>query len=125
MQAAFVDIGLGRDTFLYVTDFFEDYEDYDDDLLREEEEDGEALRLVDQLLVQAPDRDPSRPLLYLLPAGDAHHSHLPLLPFGGDSGKEALSANVHRDVVMLFLISKGSCHAATARVNHIYMVSRI
>ena len=29
MQAAFVDIGLGRDTFLYVTDFFEDYEDYE------------------------------------------------------------------------------------------------
>ena len=30
MQAAFVDIGLGRDTFLYVTDFFEDYEEYKD-----------------------------------------------------------------------------------------------
>ena len=29
MQAAFVDIGLGRDTFLYVTDFFEDYEEYE------------------------------------------------------------------------------------------------
>lgn len=28
MQAAFVDIGLGRDTFLYVSDFFEDYEEY-------------------------------------------------------------------------------------------------
>ena len=29
MQAAFVDIGLGRDTFLYVTDFFEDDEEYE------------------------------------------------------------------------------------------------
>jgi len=30
MQAAFVDIGLERNAFLYVTDFFEDYEEYDD-----------------------------------------------------------------------------------------------
>jgi ribonuclease G len=29
MQAAFVDIGLGRDTFLYVTDFFEDDGEYE------------------------------------------------------------------------------------------------
>ncbi|MFZ0429509.1 MAG: hypothetical protein WAO20_15430, partial [Acidobacteriota bacterium] len=28
MQAAFVDIGLERNAFLYVTDFFEDYEEY-------------------------------------------------------------------------------------------------
>jgi len=30
MQAAFVDIGLGRDTFLYVSDFSEDYEEYEE-----------------------------------------------------------------------------------------------
>ena len=29
MQSAFVDLGLERDTFLYVSDFFEDGEDYD------------------------------------------------------------------------------------------------
>ena len=29
MQAAFVDIGLGRDSFLYVSDFFEDDEEYE------------------------------------------------------------------------------------------------
>lgn len=29
MQAAFVDIGLGRDAFLYVSDFFEEYEEYE------------------------------------------------------------------------------------------------
>src|SRR5579883_3322739 len=29
MQSAFVDIGLERDAFLYVTDFFEDNEEYD------------------------------------------------------------------------------------------------
>ncbi|MFB3068458.1 MAG: ribonuclease E/G [Acidobacteriota bacterium] len=30
MQAAFVDIGLGRDTFLYVSDFSEDYEEFEE-----------------------------------------------------------------------------------------------
>ncbi|MGD0015137.1 MAG: ribonuclease, partial [Bryobacteraceae bacterium] len=29
MQSAFVDIGLERDAFLYVTDFFEENEEYD------------------------------------------------------------------------------------------------
>src|SRR5450755_2909092 len=29
MQSAFVDLGLERDTFLYVSDFFEENEDYD------------------------------------------------------------------------------------------------
>src|SRR5678809_394362 len=29
MQSAFVDLGLERDTFLYVSDFFEDNEEYD------------------------------------------------------------------------------------------------
>ena len=47
-----------------------DYDDYDDrydeaDEL-EEQADDEPLRLVDQLLVMAPDRDPARPLLYQL-----------------------------------------------------------
>ena len=29
MQSAFVDLGLERDTFLYVSDFFEEHEDID------------------------------------------------------------------------------------------------
>src|ERR1700758_5048575 len=29
MQSAFVDLGLDRDTFLYVSDFFEESEEYD------------------------------------------------------------------------------------------------
>src|SRR5271169_1351930 len=29
MQSAFVDLGLDRDTFLYVSDFFEESEDFD------------------------------------------------------------------------------------------------
>ncbi len=46
MQAAFVDIGLERHAFLYVSDFFEDYEEYEE-LFRSAESAGleEALRL--------------------------------------------------------------------------------
>ncbi len=53
MQAAFVDIGLERNAFLYVTDFFEDYEEYGElfkttgagveDLLEDVEKGGERL----------------------------------------------------------------------------------
>ncbi|MDA2934486.1 Rne/Rng family ribonuclease, partial [Acidobacteria bacterium AH-259-D05] len=43
MQAAFVDIGLDRDTFLYVSDFFEDYEGYEA-LFQDEEEFADLLR---------------------------------------------------------------------------------
>ena len=47
-----------------------DYDDYDDryeevDEL-EDQADDQPLRLVDQLLAMAPDRDPARPLLYQL-----------------------------------------------------------
>src|SRR5574340_915226 len=49
MQSAFVDLGLERDTFLYVSDFFEDNEEYDkivssveDKVLRMEKEIGRA-----------------------------------------------------------------------------------
>src|SRR5512146_2947763 len=38
MQAAFVDIGLARDAFLYVRDIYEDMESYEDLLLAAEEE---------------------------------------------------------------------------------------
>ncbi|RPJ61643.1 MAG: Rne/Rng family ribonuclease [Acidobacteria bacterium] len=46
MQAAFVDIGLERHAFLYVSDFFEDYEEYEE-LFRSAESAGleEAIRL--------------------------------------------------------------------------------
>ena len=40
MQAAFVNIGLERDAFLYVTDFLEDYEEYEE-LFAEVKEDLE------------------------------------------------------------------------------------
>src|SRR5437868_14048125 len=38
MQSAFVDIGLERDAFLYVSDFFEDIEEYDKIVSNVEEE---------------------------------------------------------------------------------------
>src|SRR6186997_1908884 len=38
MQSAFVDIGLDRDAFLYVSDFFEDTEEYDKIVSTVEEE---------------------------------------------------------------------------------------
>src|SRR6266576_2682488 len=38
MQSAFVDIGLERDAFLYVSDFFEDIEEYDKIVSTVEEE---------------------------------------------------------------------------------------
>src|SRR5689334_21377173 len=38
MQSAFVDIGLERDAFLYVSDFFEDTEEYDKIVSPEEDE---------------------------------------------------------------------------------------
>src|SRR5271154_2211996 len=50
MQSAFVDIGLERDAFLYVSDFFEDNDEYDkivstveDKVLRLEKEGGSAV----------------------------------------------------------------------------------
>lgn len=48
MQAAFVDIGLARDAFLYVRDIYEDVESYEDLLAADDEgepemmEDGDA-----------------------------------------------------------------------------------
>src|SRR5215470_104848 len=38
MQSAFVDIGLERDAFLYVSDFFEDNEEYDQVVTNVEEQ---------------------------------------------------------------------------------------
>ena len=46
----------------------DEYDDYDERDVRdgEQEAEDEPLRLVDQLLKAAPDRDPARPLLYQL-----------------------------------------------------------
>ena len=60
MQAAFVDIGLERDAFLYVTDFLEDYEEYKE-LLDEVEEDLEPLQREDPWeLAPSEEKKPAR-----------------------------------------------------------------
>jgi ribonuclease G len=55
MQSAFVDIGLERDAFLYVSDFFEDNDEYDavvstveEKVLKMEKSGGDAVRLERQ-----------------------------------------------------------------------------
>src|SRR5579864_7162941 len=60
MQSAFVDIGLERDAFLYVSDFFEDNEEYDQVVSSVEEQ---VLRLekgqpAAAPIVRAPDLEP-------------------------------------------------------------------
>ena len=56
MQSAFVDIGLDRDAFLYVSDFFEDQEDYDKVL---EEAEAKAISFDAQSAPAAPAATPS------------------------------------------------------------------
>ncbi len=51
MQSAFIDIGLDRDTFLYVTDFFEEMEEYERLYTTPSEESGSG--------AERPDRDRS------------------------------------------------------------------
>jgi ribonuclease G len=54
MQAAFVDIGLERNAFLYVSDFFEDYEDYEELL-------GESSLAADRYLQDQSESDSRKP----------------------------------------------------------------
>src|ERR1041384_3019943 len=57
MQSAFVDIGLDRDAFLYVSDFFEDNEEYDKIVTSVEDK---VLKL---------DRPPAAPVITMPPSG--------------------------------------------------------
>ena len=75
MQAAFVDIGLGRDTFLYVSDFSEDYEEYEE-LFEDEKgefrgprQDGSPKKSVDSNLdpPQLPVPEPAAEVGQILP----------------------------------------------------------
>src|SRR5215469_18506881 len=50
MQSAFVDIGLDRDAFLYVSDFFEDNEEYEKVVSNAEDQ---ALKLKGPAVIQA------------------------------------------------------------------------
>src|SRR6201993_3615255 len=64
MQSAFVDIGLERDAFLYVSDFFEDTEEYDkivssvEDEVAQLQESGRS-KMPSPVLQPAPAQPPS------------------------------------------------------------------
>ncbi len=62
MQSAFVDIGLARDAFLYVSDFFEDNEEYDKIVGAAEEKVLRAARPVPAAVVEGAAPAPPRPL---------------------------------------------------------------
>ncbi len=68
MQSAFVDIGLERDAFLYVSDFFEDNDEYDkivttvEDKVLRLEKDGPAPTLSEEALVIVETDQPTDPV---------------------------------------------------------------
>lgn len=80
MQAAFVDIGLSRDAFLYVSDFVEDYEEYGEFIAEKDEVGAEFLhRDVEEL--PNSDNHPSRQLTPYLPVPlDSNRLHGQILP---------------------------------------------
>ncbi|MBZ5725060.1 MAG: Rne/Rng family ribonuclease [Acidobacteriia bacterium] len=61
MQSAFVDIGLDRDAFLYVSDFFEDNEEYDKIVTSVEEKVLKLDRVAPAGAAAAPAEEPARP----------------------------------------------------------------
>jgi Rne/Rng family ribonuclease len=60
MQSAFVNIGLDRDAFLYVSDFFEDNEEYDKIAGAAEEKALKADRIPERIVERAAERAPER-----------------------------------------------------------------
>ncbi len=60
MQSAFVDIGLERDAFLYVSDFFEDNEEYDKIASAAEEKALKADRIPERVVERPIERAPER-----------------------------------------------------------------
>src|ERR1700693_5859274 len=60
MQSAFVDLGLERDTFLYVSDFFEENEEFDSVPVTREDSSGEPAAAEERFAgvepkIEAPD----------------------------------------------------------------------
>jgi ribonuclease G len=64
MQSAFVDIGLERDAFLYVSDFYEDAEEYDRIVADAE---ARVTRLAESRLVATPEAAPAAPMAEAAP----------------------------------------------------------
>src|SRR6266705_1660964 len=59
MQSAFVDIGLDRDAFLYVSDFYEDAEEYDRIVADAE---ARVTRLTESRPIAMPEAAPAAPV---------------------------------------------------------------
>src|SRR5438094_10626535 len=68
MQSAFVDIGLERDAFLYVSDFFEDNDEYDKVVTTAEDK---VLKLEKRASEPVPSGDESTPAAIAGLAGEA------------------------------------------------------
>ena len=71
MQSAFVDIGLGRDAFLYVSDFFEDNDEYDKIVTSVEEKVLKLDRTPAPVVQAAPVEATAAPEAATAPAADA------------------------------------------------------
>src|SRR5580704_9377230 len=66
MQSAFVDIGLERDAFLYVSDFFEDNDEYDKIVTSVEEKILKLDRPVQAAAItESPAQEPDQPAIAL------------------------------------------------------------
>src|ERR1700748_2995969 len=62
MQSAFVDIGLDRDAFLYVSDFFEDNEEYDKIVTSVEEKVLKLDRTPSAVVIATASAEPAGPV---------------------------------------------------------------
>src|SRR5207248_2993640 len=92
MQSAFVDIGLERDAFLYVSDFFEDNEEYDAVVSTVEEKVLKMERGGGAGIVSAGDRaEPVRQALGISPR-DGEPRDGQVAPVVESNGTEALAA---------------------------------
>jgi ribonuclease G len=92
MQSAFVDIGLDRDAFLYVSDFFEDNEEYDkvvtdaeEKVLRLEKGVGAAVAAAPAAITVSPARE--EPSVAAQPAAAAEVP-MPVVPAPGPKPEE-------------------------------------
>src|SRR5512142_2672557 len=80
MQSAFVDIGLDRDAFLYVSDFFEDNEEYDKIVTSVEEKVLKLDRAPAQPVAAPPDAAPEAAAVVAEPAAPAEVVSAPAVP---------------------------------------------
>jgi ribonuclease G len=86
MQSAFVDIGLDRDAFLYVSDFFEDNEEYDKIVTSVEEKVLKLDRAPQSAVpAAAPGTPPAAPAPPVVPAAPEEEAPEPLVEMAAGS----------------------------------------